>query len=43
MGRGEMYAGFLWVNLRERDHLEDPCINGRIILRRIFGKWDVGS
>jgi len=29
--------------LRERDHLEDPDIDGRIILRCIFRKWDVGS
>jgi hypothetical protein len=21
--------------------LEDPSVDGRIILRRIFGKWDV--
>ena len=28
--------------MRERDHLEDPSVNGRIILRWIFGKWDVG-
>jgi len=28
--------------LRERDHLEDTCIDGRIILRWIFRKWDLG-
>jgi len=31
-GRGELYTGFWWGNLRERDHLEDPGIDGRIIL-----------
>ena len=25
-----------------RDHLEDPDVDGQIILRWIFGKWDVG-
>jgi hypothetical protein len=40
-GRGEAYAGFWWGNLRERDHLEDPGIDGRIILRWIFRKWHV--
>jgi len=30
-------------NLRERDHLEDPGIEIRIILRWIFRKWDVGA
>ena len=25
----------------ERDYLEDPGLDGRIILRRIFRKWDV--
>jgi hypothetical protein len=25
---------------RERDHLEDPGLDGRIILRWIFRKWD---
>jgi hypothetical protein len=29
-------------NLRERDHWEDSGVDGRIILRRIFRKWDVG-
>jgi len=27
---------------RERDHLGDPGVDGRIILRWIFRKWDVG-
>jgi len=29
-------------NLREREHLEFPGLDGRIILRWIFRKWDVG-
>ena len=29
--------------MRERDHLEDPGVDGRIILRLIFRKWDVGG
>ena len=37
-----MYTGFGWGNLRERDHLEDPVIDGRIILRWIIKKWDGG-
>jgi len=27
--------------VRERDHLGDPGLDGRIILRRIFRKWNV--
>jgi hypothetical protein len=27
-----------WGNLRERDHLGDPGVDGRIILRWIFSK-----
>jgi hypothetical protein len=41
-GRGEAYTGLWWGNLREREHLGDPGIDGRIILRWIFRKWDVG-
>ena len=33
---------FWWGNLRESDHLGDPCVDGRIILRWIYRKWDVG-
>ena len=36
-----MYTGFWWGNLRERDHLENPGVDERIILRWIFRKWDV--
>jgi len=39
-GRGEVRAGFWWGNLRARDHLKDPGIDGRIILSWIFKKWD---
>ena len=42
MGRVEVYKEFWWGNLSERDHLEDPGVDGRIILRGIFRKWDVG-
>ena len=34
-----MDTGFGGGNLRERDHLEDLGVNGRIILRWIFRKW----
>ena len=42
MGRGEVYTGFWWGNLREREHWGDSGVDGRIILRWIFRKWDVG-
>jgi len=34
-------TGLWWGNLKERDHLGDTGVDGRIILRRIFRKWDV--
>jgi hypothetical protein len=32
----------LWGSLRQRDQWEDQCIDGRIILKWIFKKWDEG-
>jgi hypothetical protein len=31
----EIHAGFRWRNLKERDHLEDRGVDGRIILEWI--------
>ena len=42
-GEGEAYTGFWLRNLKERDHLGDQGVDGRIILRWIFRKLDVGS
>jgi hypothetical protein len=38
MGRGEAYTEFWWESLSEKEHLEDPGVGGRIILRSIFRK-----
>jgi hypothetical protein len=40
-GTREVYTGFWWGNLRERDHL--GRVDKRIILRWIFRKCDVGA
>jgi hypothetical protein len=40
MGTGELYVWFWWINLRERTRLEDLGVNGRIIKKCIFKKWD---
>ena len=42
-GGGERrIQGFGSGNLMERGHLGEPGVDGRIILRWIFRKWDVG-
>jgi hypothetical protein len=41
MVRGDVHSGFWWGNLRGEDQLEDMGVDGRIILNRIFEKWDV--
>jgi len=41
-GRGEVHKRFLWGNLRERDHLEELGVDGRIKLKCIFKKWNEG-
>jgi hypothetical protein len=38
--RGEVCTGFWWGSLKERDHWGDPDVDGRIILRGIFRKWE---
>jgi hypothetical protein len=40
---GEACKGFWWGNLRERYHWGDPDLDGRITLRWISKKWDVGA
>jgi hypothetical protein len=40
---GEVHTGFWWGDLKRRDHLEHIGVDGRIILKWIFKKWDVES
>jgi hypothetical protein len=47
-GACSMYGGedrclqsFGGENLRESDHLEDPGVDGRLLLRWIFRNWNV--
>jgi hypothetical protein len=42
MGTEEIHTEFWWGNLRGRDNLKDPGVDGRVILRWIFRMWNVG-
>ena len=42
MGTEEVHTLFCLGNLSERDHMEDPGVDGRIIVRSIFRKWNGG-
>jgi hypothetical protein len=35
-----VHTEFWWGDLSEGDHLGDPDVDGRIILKWIFKKWD---
>jgi len=43
MGERRGASGLWWGMVRERDHLGKADVDGRIILRWILSKQDVGS
>jgi len=43
MGIGEAHAGFCLENLRVRNHLGEPGVDGRVLLKCIFRNCDVSE
>jgi hypothetical protein len=41
-GKERLHTGFCWGDLREDDHLGDPGVDRRIILKWIFKDWNGG-
>jgi hypothetical protein len=39
IGKREVHTGFWWGDRKEGDHLGDPGVDGRIILKWISNKW----
>jgi hypothetical protein len=42
-GRNEMHTWFWWVNLKERDNLQDLGVDGSIILKLVTNTYYGGS
>jgi hypothetical protein len=42
-GEREVHTGFWWGDLGEGDHLGDPGVDGRVILKCIFKKRGGGA
>jgi hypothetical protein len=40
-GKVEANTVLWWGNLREQDHLGDPGVGGRIILKWTFRRWNL--
>jgi hypothetical protein len=40
VGRGEVHTRFWWGELIKRENFEDLGLDGRIILKMVFKKWD---
>jgi hypothetical protein len=38
--REEVHTGFWWRNPMQRDRLEDPCADARIVLKEIIEKYE---
>ena len=39
---GEVHTGCWWESLKEREHFEDLVVDGFIMLKCIFKKYDEG-